>query len=510
MMLLQYNILKTKFFRMEFKQKKIIFSGVLLLLLIGFVCIVSLLQINKTSDTYLVYRTNDGFSPTFLVVQMGDVVTFVNTSDHYFWPASDMHPSHNIYSEFDPTTAIAPGEEWSFKFKKIGKWAFHDHLESHRGGMISVISKKDNMSDTDCVTQNDKTDENCWNILITNVLEKEGLGSAYEVLMQLHALNPQSFPTICHPMTHDMGLKTYRFYGIDMSLFIEETGICNAGFYHGFMEGVLNDGYDEYFANEFCTKVGSILNTSFFNAENQCRHGIGHGMAESIIKFNPQLWGDPSAIIDEILQSCEKSNHTNDQLMRCVSGGVSVVADWLLSESEYKTFFTVDNIFNECVRLEKEYAKEGCYWEMAKRLRMLYDKDQEQVLRQIPKVIFEENYEKYVELALRSASSRIGKAEVYGSDIEIVNLCRSISEELQIYCIEGATDGLFSAGTPYAEEKRVLEFCASDLLHEDEQMACYKTIQRRVPSTYALDRLKNVCLQTPAEYRISQYCGDGQ
>ena len=128
MMLLQYNILKTKFFRMEFKQKKIIFSGVLLLLLIGFVCIVSLLQINKTSDTYLVYRTNDGFSPTFLVVQMGDVVTFVNTSDHYFWPASDMHPSHNIYSEFDPTTAIAPGEEWSFKFKKIGKWAFHDHI----------------------------------------------------------------------------------------------------------------------------------------------------------------------------------------------------------------------------------------------------------------------------------------------------------------------------------------------------------------------------------------------
>ena len=72
--------------------------------------------------------TASGFAPNTINIKKGDSVTWVNEDSQYHWPASDIHPTHEIYSEFDPKEPLAPGEAWAFSFEKVGTWSFHDHL----------------------------------------------------------------------------------------------------------------------------------------------------------------------------------------------------------------------------------------------------------------------------------------------------------------------------------------------------------------------------------------------
>jgi plastocyanin len=80
----------------------------------------------------------DGFSPSSLTVQSGDTVTFENTSDEDKWPASNVHPTHELYPEFDAKNAVLPGESYSFTFERTGSWGYHDHLNPELQGTIVV------------------------------------------------------------------------------------------------------------------------------------------------------------------------------------------------------------------------------------------------------------------------------------------------------------------------------------------------------------------------------------
>lgn len=84
-------------------------------------------------------QMNDtGYSPTDIAIKTGDTVAFTNSSAKERWPASDIHPTHGIYPEFDPRKPIAPGKSWSFTFRRKGAWRFHDHLAPQIRGVITV------------------------------------------------------------------------------------------------------------------------------------------------------------------------------------------------------------------------------------------------------------------------------------------------------------------------------------------------------------------------------------
>ena len=85
----------------------------------------------------IIMRDN-GFEPASLTVAAGTTVVFRNTGDNDHWPASDVHPTHERYSEFDPRKPIPPGGTWNFTFEKEGAWRFHDHLQQRFPGLITV------------------------------------------------------------------------------------------------------------------------------------------------------------------------------------------------------------------------------------------------------------------------------------------------------------------------------------------------------------------------------------
>lgn len=89
-------------------------------------------------ESAVIRMTPDGFSPAELKIRKGERVVFINEDTVNRWPASNLHPTHGIYPEFDPQDPVAPGESWSFTFTKSGVWFFHDHLRPLLRGKVDV------------------------------------------------------------------------------------------------------------------------------------------------------------------------------------------------------------------------------------------------------------------------------------------------------------------------------------------------------------------------------------
>ncbi len=107
---------------------------------------------NNSGTTHTIVLTSKGFEPNELVIHPGDVVNFKTELGKPFWPASDLHPTHDSYPEFDPKQPVAAEASWSFTFTREGKWSFHDHLSPSKRGSITVqdsVSLKASQ-DNDC------------------------------------------------------------------------------------------------------------------------------------------------------------------------------------------------------------------------------------------------------------------------------------------------------------------------------------------------------------------------
>ncbi len=90
------------------------------------------------AQTVTMRMKDGGYEPANLTVAVETTITFVNDGANEHWPASNIHPTHEIYPEFDPQRAVPPGESWSFTFDKAGIWRYQDHLSPNLKGTITV------------------------------------------------------------------------------------------------------------------------------------------------------------------------------------------------------------------------------------------------------------------------------------------------------------------------------------------------------------------------------------
>lgn len=111
--------------------------GVLLLAVAGWIFFGD--SFGRSGATWTVTMEAGKFVPNTLTVQRGDRVIFVNQDTEPRWPASNLHPTHGIYPEFDPQESVPPGGSWNFVFDQAGDWKYHDHLIPSLRGIIRVV-----------------------------------------------------------------------------------------------------------------------------------------------------------------------------------------------------------------------------------------------------------------------------------------------------------------------------------------------------------------------------------
>ena len=109
--------------------------------------------------TVTVTYTSAGYNPKEVNIKAGDTVQFVNQSSGSMWPASAMHPTHEVYDGTNLTTHCAPratpsleselapfdacknimvGGSYSFIFRNVGTWKYHDHTTPNFMGSVTV------------------------------------------------------------------------------------------------------------------------------------------------------------------------------------------------------------------------------------------------------------------------------------------------------------------------------------------------------------------------------------
>ena len=91
-----------------------------------------------SSESAKITFTNDGISPSTLIVKKGIKLTVENKSLNELEFSSDDHPSHTDDPELN-MSVLQPGESASFTPLTVGTHGFHDHIDDSKVGKIIVI-----------------------------------------------------------------------------------------------------------------------------------------------------------------------------------------------------------------------------------------------------------------------------------------------------------------------------------------------------------------------------------
>jgi len=82
--------------------------------------------------------TAGGFTPEQISVKKGETVSWTNNSGKDMWIASDDHPTHRLYPEFDQKSKVGQGGTFKFTFDAEGVWGYHNHLSPADTGQVTV------------------------------------------------------------------------------------------------------------------------------------------------------------------------------------------------------------------------------------------------------------------------------------------------------------------------------------------------------------------------------------
>jgi plastocyanin len=315
----------------------------------------------------LVYIYDDKFVPQTLEINPGDSVLFISKASREVWPASDSHPTHNLYPEFDTQRPLAPGEKWKFTFTKPGTWEFHDHLLSQMSGKIFVKGEGD-FSDAARVCVANTSGINraaCWQKDFEKLIDSEGLNAGLNKFVEFYEHEP-NFKDYCHDIMHYVGRASYTVFALDKSIISRpELSYCGFGFYHGFIEASLeatgSAGLET--AKAYCEAVlvgDSPLKENESNTAGACWHGIGHSIFDSLPGI---LWGDPVKMTLSALNTCEEIFENAHRRRQCATGVFNSLANALISNN-YKLTFNPDEMVNICNQLKLVY-QDACYLDLA-------------------------------------------------------------------------------------------------------------------------------------------------
>jgi plastocyanin len=421
----------------------------------------SLLIIAFFLDAYIssikevvVTRTDRGFEPKVLTIKKGQRVRFVTDTSDSFWPASDSHPTHGKYPDFDPEKIIGADESWVFTFEKAGVWKFHDHLNSQFTGKILVTGEKGE-STKNCLEGNtDTLKAECWEAEFANVIENEGIQAGFDSFKAFYD-EDALFRRNCHDVTHYIGNIAYRqFRDSDKAVVRKETGFCGFGFYHGFIESALADRGPSFYkeGRKYCEALSDNPDFSG-DPTGPCIHGFGHAIFDSI---EGKYWGDDSLMVKRSIDTCEKTFDGDWARSECASGVYNSLAI-AYSGNVYDLEFNFLDPTSIC-RGQKKLYQDRCYMEIGIHFVRDQKYNHEDILLFIESLRWNSGASPMI---LAYTDDKIRRSTTTPNTTKLRDFCNSFSIQSDKYsCIEGALIGLRAGGIPGEEESKIIEFCS--------------------------------------------------
>lgn len=451
------------------------------------------------SKRHMVTLEKNGFVPKEITIRKGDTIVFKTTRKESFWPASQLHPTHTIYPEFDPKRPTNPRDSWNFTFNKVGIWNYHDHLAPLFKGTVKVINLGENsknplLPQTACEKKDANQKIQCWEKELEQTLQSQGLEQAFDLFNTLYLSEPL-FAQNCHGYTHQLGEKAYLLFSQHKNFKLSnKAAYCGYGFYHGFIDWLLQKNGKIQEARDFCTYLQKSETETSNGAWQACYHGFGHGVVDG---SDPKTWGNDSALIAPGLSICEKVGETDTQKDLCASGVFNSLAN-KYGNSEYKLRLDKENPYRICEEQSKDYFKKPCYEEMNTIILPLGNDNLFQASRFIEKI----KERKYAIFAIRSTAGYASFFDSYRNSLDkSVRECKMMAEYLRIPCITGFVGGLIEKGLPDKEYLLVLDYCDSQLFDGKQRETCYSSLLDYGSRRYPKETYRNLCGKVEKKYK---------
>ncbi|TSC63596.1 MAG: hypothetical protein Athens041674_3 [Parcubacteria group bacterium Athens0416_74] len=342
---------------------------------------------------------------------------------------------------------------------------------------------------------------------IFRAIEQEILDDGMSAGMVLFSRAYADFPPFvaqgCHKQAHRVGDIVYaRLYtsveGIDALDFPQETTACGYGFFHGFLEHLIQDRPDPAFVDSVCSRLDERLGGEMQAIRSICFHGSGHGFALAHAETLPRsAWGnvreftvDAAAMCDMLAQADERS------VEECKEGVFNVLVEWM-SLDQYGFALNRKHPFSSCDSGPKN-LRSACYYEMAQKLDGLADRDPIKLATIVADIS---------DAQLRRTAFQVGIAGIVQNTLQdvdatekILSACATLEDEFFKGCLESYIHGLFEHGAPQKEYTRALDVCRLDVIIAKGYVSqCYHVVMERLPRFYSQDQQKKICALFPSE-----------
>jgi plastocyanin len=452
------------------------------------------LWFTKNKGPVTVNLTEEGFTPVGIKIPKGSEVTFINRTSKSFWPASDLHPSHGIYPDFDPKKEMPPGSKWSYKFDEPGTYRYHDHITPSNRGIIIVteaevprLGFKINVTKDDFreCKESSGIDEKriCYTHLLEDMILQKGPDTTFNLINELRGEDP-AFAADCHTVAHSLGEVSYWNYAKNSKL--PQTGAigyCGFGYLHGFMQEVGHHSknfVDE--AGSLCkhfTAIDYTKHETTVDPGDQCFHGAGHGMAFFYISdFNEDLPG----LIKKGQRDCGRISNDPIEVSNCVYGLFGGISSTVIGGHGYKINLDEKDPLNFC-RLMDDDLKEPCFDSMVPTMGVLFNNDFEKIagtFSGVPDKFLKQPFFAIGDLASKWVSLGVSK------ESEIVKTCNARNSVLKKECFLGYTQGLIRNGPGAGIYPDARQICISNLSSADSE-DCIRALDEEKARIYPND-----------------------
>lgn len=456
----------------------------------------------KTS-VHTVVLTEYGFEPEQLVIKVGDKVIFNSELQTPYWPASNLHPSHTIYPEFDSLDAIFPPSNWEFIFDRVGEWKYHDHLSADKRGLIVVlngaVAMKSVSSNSECIDLDVQKRIVCWDKNIEHILETEGVPKAFAYFLTAYKSDPQ-VATVCHGWTHQFGEVDYESYRLGEEVDIpEQSDLCSYGYFHGFLLSLITQTQSVEGAVEFCDYVRREKSDKLANIESNCKHGIGHGIT-SILQEKPENYGKYQSVVDSGVIVCEQVYQNKSDREICYDGlfhelHLSILnSEYGFSQSEY---MAKNDLFYYCYNQKSQYLS-ACFFDFVNLWPYFFD-TKVAAAQYVSQMLVD------AEFSAKRMLNTFGRSFIEsdikdGAYLESLAGCRALGTKHLEACIQGLAFGFVEHGALDAMHIEGLAFCGDTSLTEEESGICYERLISLLDQEYSSKQMEEVCDQAPEQY----------
>lgn len=477
----------------------------------------------------IIEMTENGFYPPEIIVDQGTAVEFENVSDELRWPASNIHPTHNVYpgsgiekcgtgkekSMFDSCRGIKPGETYTFTFEEPGEWRYHDHLFPRFTGVVRIrrtspfpesptptpVSMKqtgksifnfefiyEKLRDLFTAPEPPGTDYSNLAVM-TYSKDKTKLAEAVKqlgikkIMEKLVAESDGGSAVDCHSEAHYIGRIGYEL--VKEKAFEQCDASCHSGCYHGAMEVLLSEKGTENL-NKNIDEVCNTFDTHFGYYE--CLHGIGHGLTAYLDYDIPLALKSCKSLSDDFkISSCY-----GGVFMENIVAGQGGGAKGPGHETEWLN--KTDPLF-PCNTLEQDEAVQAqCYGMQTSWMLTISGYDFDTVASQCLKAPAE-----MINVCF-SSFGRDAAGNSLRDPVKIVALCEKVEKQYRQSCYYGALNVIIDFWGPGLQGQG--SALCKIIPGADTKTKCYELLAGRLQGVFGTEpKWRPVCALFEKEYQ---------